>query len=37
MSAASILQRADRTDVAVLDGGPADWVHAAGRPLETGR
>ena len=37
MSAASILQRAGRTDVAVLDGGPADWVQSSGRPLETGR
>jgi len=38
MSAASILQRADRTDVAVLDGGPADWMRqAAGGGLETGR
>jgi hypothetical protein len=26
-----------RTDVAVLDGGPADWMQAAGRGLETGR
>ena len=25
------------TDVAVLDGGPADWMRqTAGRPLETG-
>ena len=37
MSAASILQRAGRTDVAVLDGGPADWAQAAGLPLENGR
>ena len=37
MSAASILQRAGRTGVAVLDGGPADWMQAAGRGLETGR
>jgi hydroxyacylglutathione hydrolase len=37
MSAASILQRAGRTGVAVLDGGPADWMRATGRGLETGR
>ena len=37
MSAASILHRAGRAEVAVLDGGPADWAQAAGRPLESGR
>ena len=37
MSAASILERAGRADVALLDGGPAEWVQASGRPLETGR
>jgi len=37
MSAASILQRAGRGEVAVLDGGPADWARAAGRPLESRR
>jgi len=37
MTAASILERAGRTDVAVLDGGAADWARAASRPLETGR
>ena len=37
MSAASILQRAGRIGVAVLDGGPADWMQATGRGLETGR
>ncbi|MEP6800119.1 MAG: rhodanese-like domain-containing protein [Lapillicoccus sp.] len=37
MTAASILHRAGRTEVAVLDGGPADWAQAAGRPLESGR
>jgi hydroxyacylglutathione hydrolase len=37
MSAASILERAGRTDVSVLDGGPADWMRAAGRSLENGR
>lgn len=37
MTAASILERAGRTDVTVLDGGAADWAQAANRPLETGR
>ncbi|TFD76926.1 MBL fold metallo-hydrolase [Cryobacterium fucosi] len=37
MSAASILERSGRTDVSVLDGGPADWMRAAGRSLENGR
>lgn len=37
MTAASILERAGRTDVAVLDGGAADWARAANRPVETGR
>ena len=37
MTAASILERAGRTDVAVLDGGVADWAQAANRPLERGR
>ena len=37
MSAASILERVGRTGVAVLNGGPADWMHASGRSLETGR
>lgn len=36
VSAASILERAGRADVAVLHGGPADWAKAAGRPLEIG-
>jgi rhodanese-related sulfurtransferase len=37
MSAASVLEAAGRRDVAVMQGGPTDWVSAAGRPLETGR
>jgi len=36
MSAASILERGGRTDVAVLNGGAADWARAAGRSLELG-
>ncbi len=36
MGAASILERAGRTGVSVLDGGPDDWAGAAGRPVETG-
>lgn len=34
MTAASLLQRAERRDLAVLDGGPADWAEATGRALE---
>lgn len=34
MTAASLLARAGRDDLAVLDGGPADWSKATGRPLE---
>lgn len=37
MTAASILERAGRTSVAVLDGGAPDWARAAGRPLERAR
>ncbi|MET3768821.1 glyoxylase-like metal-dependent hydrolase (beta-lactamase superfamily II)/rhodanese-related sulfurtransferase [Marisediminicola sp. UYEF4] len=37
MSAASILELAGRTDVAVLDGGGADWAREAGLSLETGQ
>ncbi|CAL9327860.1 Thiosulfate sulfurtransferase GlpE [Nocardiopsis dassonvillei] len=37
MGAAALLQRAGRTDVRVLDGGPADWESASGRDLEEGR
>jgi rhodanese-related sulfurtransferase len=36
MTAASLLQRAGHRDRAVLDGGPADWAKATGRPLEEG-
>jgi glyoxylase-like metal-dependent hydrolase (beta-lactamase superfamily II)/rhodanese-related sulfurtransferase len=34
MTAASLLQRTGHQDLAVLDGGPADWSKATGRPLE---
>jgi glyoxylase-like metal-dependent hydrolase (beta-lactamase superfamily II)/rhodanese-related sulfurtransferase len=36
MTAASLLRRAGRRDLAVLDGGPADWAAATGRELEYG-
>jgi hydroxyacylglutathione hydrolase len=36
MSAASILERAGRSDVSILAGGPADWAQAARRELEAG-
>jgi rhodanese-related sulfurtransferase len=36
ITAASILERAGRTDVAVLDGGATDWAQAARLPLERG-
>ncbi|MFF4585053.1 rhodanese-like domain-containing protein [Streptomyces sp. NPDC001388] len=36
MTAASLLQRAGHRGLAVLDGGPADWAKATGRPLEEG-
>jgi len=32
-TAASLLEAAGRTDVAVLAGGPADWAAATGHPL----
>lgn len=35
MTAASILERAGRTDLTVLSGGPGDWAKATGRELET--
>ena len=35
-TAASILERADRTGVAVTVGGPADWAAAHHEPLATG-
>ncbi|MBQ1090462.1 rhodanese-like domain-containing protein [Streptomyces sp. B93] len=36
MTAASVLERAGRTDVAVLDGGPADYTAARGQRLVQG-
>ncbi|MFP5253056.1 MAG: MBL fold metallo-hydrolase [Actinomycetes bacterium] len=36
MGAASLLARAGRTDVAVLDGGPGEWADATGTPLVVG-
>jgi glyoxylase-like metal-dependent hydrolase (beta-lactamase superfamily II)/rhodanese-related sulfurtransferase len=36
MTAASLLRRAGRRDLAVLNGGPADWAAATGRELEYG-
>lgn len=36
MGAASLLARAGRTDVSVLDGGPQDWADATGESLEMG-
>jgi glyoxylase-like metal-dependent hydrolase (beta-lactamase superfamily II)/rhodanese-related sulfurtransferase len=36
MTAASLLERAGRRDLAVLDGGPHDWAKATGRSLEEG-
>jgi glyoxylase-like metal-dependent hydrolase (beta-lactamase superfamily II) len=36
MGAASLLARAGRTDLVVLEGGPGDWADATGRDLETG-
>ena len=36
-TAASLLERAGRTDVSILVGGPADWAAATGRVLDTGR
>jgi glyoxylase-like metal-dependent hydrolase (beta-lactamase superfamily II) len=36
MTAASMLQRAGRRDLAVLAGGPGDWAAATGRPLQEG-
>ena len=35
-SAASMLERAGRHDIAVLTAGPSDWAAATGRPLEVG-
>jgi rhodanese-related sulfurtransferase/glyoxylase-like metal-dependent hydrolase (beta-lactamase superfamily II) len=36
MGAASLLARAGYREVAVLDGGPADWAEATGQTLERG-
>jgi len=36
MTAASLLQRAGHHGLTVLDGGPADWAKATGRPLQEG-
>jgi hydroxyacylglutathione hydrolase len=36
MGAASLLERAGHRELAVLDGGPQDWVNATGGRLETG-
>ena len=36
MSAASLLEQAGHRDIAVLDGGPTDWVDATGCELATG-
>jgi rhodanese-related sulfurtransferase len=36
-TAASLLERAGRTGVSILVGGPADWATATGRSLQTGR
>jgi glyoxylase-like metal-dependent hydrolase (beta-lactamase superfamily II) len=36
MGAASLLEAAGHRDLAVLDGGPHDWVNATGRRLDTG-
>jgi len=35
-TAASVLERAGRTGVAVLSGGPPDWADATGLALERG-
>jgi glyoxylase-like metal-dependent hydrolase (beta-lactamase superfamily II)/rhodanese-related sulfurtransferase len=34
-TAASLLERAGRTDLSILDGGAADWSAATGRALDT--
>lgn len=36
MGAASLLEQAGHRDLAVLDGGPQDWVTVSGRSLEPG-
>jgi hydroxyacylglutathione hydrolase len=37
MSAASLLERSGRADLAVLDGGPDEWTKVTGRGLESTR
>jgi hydroxyacylglutathione hydrolase len=34
-TAASLLERAGRRDLAILTGGPRDWAAATGRPMDT--
>jgi hypothetical protein len=36
MTAASLLLARGRVEVAVLDGGPADWAASTRRALESG-
>lgn len=36
MTGATLLQRAGRTDVSVMDGAPEEWAEATGRSLEHG-
>ena len=36
MGAASLLARAGRSDISVLDGGPQDWAEATGESLDVG-
>ena len=35
-TAASLLERAGHTEIAILPGGPPDWSHVTGLPLEAG-
>jgi hydroxyacylglutathione hydrolase len=36
-TAASLLERAGRTDISIMSGGPADWARATGVPLTLSR
>jgi hydroxyacylglutathione hydrolase len=36
LTAATLLQREGRRDIAILDGGPADWAAATGGSLALG-
>jgi len=36
-TAASLLERAGRTNLSIMVGGPDDWATATGHPLDTGR